>query len=65
MKEGGEDAMRWKREERFCSVKILFLQTHYVSSAGDAELLEALSNDYKKNFGVDFSPKQFVVAPGT
>jgi len=37
---------------------------HYVSPAGDPELLQALANDFRSNFGLDYSPKQITILAG-
>jgi aspartate aminotransferase len=39
-------------------------KTHYVSSFGDSELLQALSDDFLANFQLHYSPKQFVICSG-
>ena len=38
-------------------------ETHYSPSAGDPELLEALSGDFK-SFGLNYSPAQIIICPG-
>lgn len=40
-------------------------QTHYTPSLGDPELKEALSDHYKKRYGVNVAPERFFVCPGS
>lgn len=35
-----------------------------VCAIGDLHLLEALSEDFRNNFGLSYSPNQFVICPG-